>query len=392
MAASPEPKSIIPMFLESPPDTVSAYQGIGLKIPRDLLLLTAEQFKARNDVDAEDPMCLLIQKLQDRVDSYTEAAGLKKPRLRPTPLECFAAMRLDIFEYLKTTIDEVIKPQKQVTVKSTTAALADIDAGLPGDARIIPVGTGSPMSIFGLPDEEISWDDFTHAISGRQKDSWRQAIANVVNSSVRGINVDNSQVILSKDESTSYRLIMTTATRYFDGTQEFSLYFVETLYRQEYGDANTTMLLKGLELVCRYRFMFLEQDSKFTSNNILITRPDRLIDIASELLRELNLIRRDSLNAGLDEPTVWSKFIDWSVLLEVAKTFEPVEADMRQLISRIFRAGDKTEQLVGLRRDLADKLSQLAGATLSPNSQLIDSMAQKLQSLVHRPDLAGNRI
>jgi hypothetical protein len=146
-------------------------------------------------------------------------------------------------------------------------------------------------------------------------------------------------------------------------------------------------LLKGLELVCRYRFMFLERDSKFTANNILITRPDGLGNIASELLRELNLMRRDSLNAGLDQPAVWSKFVDWSVLLVVAKTYEPIEHDIRQLISRIFRTAHQSEQLADLRQQLSDKLAQLADSTRPPNTQLIESMAQMLQSLVHKPDL-----
>jgi hypothetical protein len=165
---------------------------------------------------------------------------------------------------------------------------------------------------------------------------------------------------------------LTTATRYFDDTQEVNLYFVESLYRQEYGDADTTILLKGLELVCRYRFMFLEKDSKFTTNNILITRVDRLAYIASELLRELNLMNRDSLNAGLDQPTVWSKFIDWNVLLEVANNFEPIEQEIRQVISRILSSPDKPNQFPELRRQLSNAVAKLAEATRPANTKLID--------------------
>src|SRR5271166_5224044 len=110
---------------------------------------------------------------------------------------------------------------------------------------------------------------------------WRGAITSVVISSLQGpgINVDNSQIILSSDESRSYRLILTTATKYFDNSREFNLYFVEALKREEYGDRNTTLLLKGLELVCRYRFLFLERDSKFSADNVLITRAERLPEI-----------------------------------------------------------------------------------------------------------------
>ncbi len=168
-------------------------------------------------------------------------------------------IRLAIFTYLKTTVEAVVKPQKQITIKSTGAALAAIESELPADARLIPIG-GSPMSIFGLSDDERTWDAFLQATRGPHKDSWREAITSVITSSLAGINVDNSQVILSADESTTYRIVLTTATKYWNDIREFNLYFVETLQKEEYGDKSTTLMLKGLEVVCRYRFMFLETD------------------------------------------------------------------------------------------------------------------------------------
>ena len=56
---------------------------------------------------------------------------------------------------------------------------------------------------------------------------------------------------------------MTTATRYYNDTQELNVYFVERWRGDEYGDQDTTLLLKGLHIVCRYRFLFLEVGSKF---------------------------------------------------------------------------------------------------------------------------------
>ena len=382
MRASPESKRIIPMYLESPPDTVSGYQGVGLNIPRDLLQLSIEEFAARSDVHSDDPMCILIQELQEKVDKYTEQAGLERNHNKPNPVESFRYMRLEIFRYLKNTVEAVLKPQKQITIKSTGATFRNGDADLPSNATLTPVGTGNPMSIFGLPDEEMTWDKFLQSISGRQKDSWRTAIAIVVTSSLQGINVDNSQVILSHDESRSYRVILTSATRYFDDSQEFNLYFVEALQREEYGDRSTTLLLKGLELVCRYRFLFLESDSKFSSDNILITRAERLPEMAIELLRELNFMRKDSLNAGLDQPSVWANFVDWSVIHQMASDYEPAEQSIRKLISDILKVRDKQDQLVPLRQELSNAVRKLAAVTEPQNCVLIKAMSQKLQSLV----------
>jgi hypothetical protein len=381
------------MYLGSPPETVAGFQGVGLNIAPELLQLTAEQFAARNDVRKDDPMCLLIQQLQDKVDRYREEAGYERNHNNPEPVACFRAMRMEIFGYLKTTVEAVLKPQKQITVKTTGAAFHDGGGDLPMDARLVPIGTGT-MSIFGLLDEETTWEQFLQSTTrSKQKDSWRQAIASVVTSSLQGLNVDNSQIILSEDESRSYRLILTTATRYFDDSVEFNLYFVEALQRGEYGNKDTTLLLKGLELICRYRFMFLEKDSKFSSDNILITRADRLPSMAAELLRELNLMNKDSQNAGLDDPTVWSRYVDWSVIHQMASSYIPVEQSIRDLIGQILEARDKPDRLEALGQQLSSAVRKLADATEPHNTLLIKTMAQKLQSMVDplspRPEEGG---
>jgi hypothetical protein len=59
-------------------------------------------------------------------------------------------MKTDIFTYLKTTVEETLKPQKQITIRATRAALEKSDGNLPGDALIKPIGAGGSMAIFGL--------------------------------------------------------------------------------------------------------------------------------------------------------------------------------------------------------------------------------------------------
>jgi hypothetical protein len=384
MRVSSEPKRIIPVYLDSPPDTVSAYEGIGLNIPRELLQLTTEQFAARKDITAEEPMCRLIEELQDRVDGYRQAAGFEKTRNRVAPEQVFHRIRVNIFRYLKTTVDIVQQPQKQITISCAGTCFRENDADLPKQAKLVPLGVGT-MGIFGLLDEETTWEKFLSSVSGPQKEAWRDAITSVVTSSLRGMNIDNSQIILSSDETSTYRLVLSSATKFFDNSREFNLFFVESLNRQEYGDRSTTLLLKGLELVCRYRFMFLERDSKFSADNLLITRPDRLPTLAGELVRELNLMRKDSLNAGLDQPAVWANFVDWSNIHEMAKEYEPAEETIRTLIDKVLQSGNTPEALKALQQQLSDAVRQLAMATEPQNTLLIKSMAQKLETLISTP-------
>ena len=376
-------REIVPIYLDSLPATANEFQGCSLKISPELLQLSIEEFSARNQVSDGDAMCALVDRLQQMAGKIKEEAGYATvtPHEKHDPVACVQGIRLAIFSYLKTTVEAILKPQKQITLKSTGAALETSEADLPADARLIPIG-GSPMSIFGLSDEERTWEKFLQAATGPHKDSWREAITSVITSSLAGINVDNSQVILSADESKTYRIVLTTATKYWNDIREFNLYFVETLQKEEYGDKNTTLMLKGLEVVCRYRFMFLETDSQFSANNLLALRDERLVEIAAKLLRELNLMRKESANAGLDQPAFWRQFVDWPLILEMGQAFRPKEATIREIIGQILQAKDRKDLFTPLRERLSKAVCELEDVTRPHNTSLIEAMAKKLQLLV----------
>jgi hypothetical protein len=52
-------------------------------------------------------------------------------------------------------------------------------------------------------------------------------------------------LILSTDESKVYRIVLAAATRRWNDSQEFNLYFVETYQDEDFGDKATTLILKG---------------------------------------------------------------------------------------------------------------------------------------------------
>jgi TIR domain len=377
-------RRIVPLFLEEPPSTVADFQGCSLKIPADMLQLTVEEFTCRNVITEDDPICKLVQELQDEVARIKEEAHYPRTpaREKHDPVSCVTKMRLAIFSYLKTTVEAVLKPQKQITIKSTGAALEASETDLPGDAKLVPMG-GSPMTIFGLGDEEITWERFLHLTDGQYRDSWREAITSVILSSqAERINVDNSQVIVSSNGSTTYRIVLTTATKYWDDRREFNLYFVESLRREDYGDKDTTMILKGLELACRYRFLFLEGRSQFSANNINATRYERLPDLAARLLKEMNLQKKEAADAGIDQAYVWSQFVDWSLLQQMIDAYRPREQSVRELIGKVLNAKDQMNTLAMLRGELSKVVGELEDATREPNASLIAAMSKKLLALV----------
>lgn len=377
-------RRIVPVFLESLPHAAPEYEGVSLKISRELLQLSVEEFTSRNEIADDDPVCMFVGDLQEEAEKIKEEAGFSRAPLRDRrdPVKCVKNVRLAIFLYLKTTVERVLKPQKEITIRTTGFALESTEADLPRDAKLIPV-SGNPMSIFGLGDEVITWERFLQLTSGPHRDSWREAISSVVRSSrAERIDVDNCQIVPSSDESKIYRIVLTTATKYWDDNREFNLYFVETYQEEEYGNKDTTLTLKGLEAVCRFRFMFLEAASEFSANSILATRDDRFPEMAATLLRELNLMKTKSGRAGLDKPGFWSQFGGWPILLEIRNTFQLKQGLIRELLGRVLNKKCNKDSLATLRQELSKEIGELEDATRKQNAVLIEAMATKLLALV----------
>jgi hypothetical protein len=380
----------VALYLDSPPAISADEQGISLGLGRDKLELSYEQFESQLAIQTDDPICSLLDKWQEVVGHIIEGSGFPKPSRRPEQeaAVCVRNLKLAIFRYLKGTVDTVVKPQKQITIRAKGSALEQTSDSLPPDAQIVPMGAGRSLEIFGLADKTFTWQEFLAATAdSRFRDSWREAITTVVMSSFPDrVNVDNSQIILSSDEVKAYRVILTTATRYYDDYRDFSVYFVEILNRSEYGDEATSYLLKGLELVCRFRFAFLETDSEFSSQNVLIGNIERLPGVAAKLLTELNLLRKDAREAGMDDPKIWRNFVTWDHINKMATEYRPREMKVREIVSKIVAAKGQAAVLTPLRQELSEVLKELENGIRPENALLMREMARKLEAMVLEAD------
>jgi hypothetical protein len=132
--------------------------------------------------------------------------------------------------------------------------------------------------------------------------------------------------------------------------------------------------------------MFLETDSEFAHYNIRVMPPERVALMASHLVKELNLLRKDSLDAGLDQPNVWSKFVSWEVIQKMSDTYRPKEAQLRATISRMADAKAHPELITPLQQELSEILKDLEDAARPLNTLLIKQMGAKLQEMTGAND------
>jgi len=138
--------------------------------------------------------------------------------------------------------------------------------------------------------------------------------------------------------------------------------------------------------VCRFRFMFLEEDSEFSYRNMLVMPVERVPEVVSRLQKELNLLRKDSRDAGLDEPHIWRQFVSWDQIEKMAAAYRPNEIQLRATIARILEAKGQEDKILPLRQEIADVLKSLTVAIRPGNSLLLQEMAKALQELATKVD------
>jgi hypothetical protein len=112
-------------------------------------------------------------------------------------------------------------------------------------------------------------------------------------------------VISTMQKDIAYRLFVSRVVTYVSKRMEVHIYVVE-IKSKEYGDKETSQLLKAVSVGLRFRFLVLEQDSEFTPQNLgfPIMTLDVLKPKVAELLSQMNLILRDANQAGLQNPQI----------------------------------------------------------------------------------------
>ena len=118
-----------------------------IDISRATLSLTLDEYEDRlQSVDFDHPTVRFLREFQSLVDDLHEKYyGVRIPQAsdqRDLP-SLVKRMQLAIFSHMKTTPEMTLKPQKQITIRTSDAALKADGGGLPDDAMIIPVGTGN---------------------------------------------------------------------------------------------------------------------------------------------------------------------------------------------------------------------------------------------------------
>jgi hypothetical protein len=376
---APVTRRIITFYRDTPPEAAAGLKGVRFGMDKPTLQLSAEEYaKLLKDIDLHHPIAAFLEELESDANAMRAAISLPPDEdyNDGRRLEHSRSFLVKIFTELRKAIDSEYTPQKKLLIK-VSEKLGDESIDLPGSANLVPEGNGT-MAIFGLPEREIRWEDFYRTAKTKYKNSWKDAIETVAVSSLGENNVDNSQLIISHTGSEVYRVMLSRAILFLDGRREFHLYFVEITRRNDFGNKDSTRLLRALGLCCRFRFMFFERESEFSPEALMLAKDD-IKEWARKLIRELNLMKRDAQEADLDGASGWRFMVDPKELLEMNADYAPIEAKMYAASQQILASGDPVP--AAAQTALIDAVTDLKGKFYARNAQLIRELGAAVSGL-----------
>jgi hypothetical protein len=296
---------------------------ITLDVDPKTLEKSEKEFESGLVIADEDPIVLWMGQLLKTVGG----GNLKDRRdILDSYKRIVTALKLKVFAEFKRRPKSVLRPQKQLMVRYSHDEKDPVQS-LRDTATITM--RGQATAVFGMRGElekaELPWRQFTELLNTNAELGrfWTGTLERLL-ISAHDLDVDNSQIIASYDQRVLYRVILTTSTTYYNKTMETNIYFVELYRRRDYGNPATSLLLKGLQIVCRFRFLFLEKQSQFHCINVSLADAPTVRSIAARIVAELDILTSDAFQANLQQPSAWTTFVDEDALYAMGKAWEPL--------------------------------------------------------------------
>lgn len=356
----------------------------------------SEEDFARNLVVAEyDPVLMWFGQLFQAITG--EDLDQRQDK-RDTFVKIIKTFKRKIFSEFKGRPKSLHQPQKKLVIRYDSQAEEQPPQLLSENATV--TFSGGAGSIFGnnklVDDRPIKWADFCSYVRDQPfAQFWTGALIRVLlpGGGGDGINLDQDQLVPSYDREKLYRLVLTSSTTYYNESVAANIYLIELYKRDGYGDKKTTRLIHALQLVTRFRFLFLEDESEFYYLNIEIPGKKSLKQIAIDIATELALLDNDTVEAGLTSPADWTDILSATQMRKMSESWQPLTARLAEVCAAAMdttlpqaanpsggaaSTGLASMSTTQLRHALAETLHKIKEEMYPINSEVIAAIAKKL--------------
>lgn len=374
------------------PDQLKGNLHVTLEVADHELIKSGEDYFKTLAIARDDRVLRLFEELhQVLTGSSVSENRTELERM----IERVKEFKRDVFGVYKNRIRDTKKLEKQMILRYPSKDIAGPGGKLKESVSYRLLGGAG--TIFGMsdnPENDRQWCDHfvEHADSQQHGRMWVQTIQRLLRlGMVGGVEgLSHALIILGQDGLTLYRPVLTTLSIFNNDEREASIYFIEIKKRVGHGDPGTTKLLDGIDAICRFRFLFLEEDSPYSPLN---AHPSAELEdarrFADELMSEIYYIENDLTAAGLDKPASWARYVSPESIRTMTAVWFPLReklfADCLNVI-----ACQGGEDLKGLMRSLSATLTETRERLLPHNSELLSRLTASLGAIALDSPGLGN--
>ena len=374
---------------DAPPKPEQGRLYIKLDSNEASIFASTEDYKAKLKIEEDDPFLLFFGDIYRAIRGFDLSTKQQDQQRLANKVR---DLRIAIFSKFKTRPRLIERPQGRIIASWMQDADSYQQGRLPDDTNFRLMGGAS--RVFGMPGDiegkDLKWISFIERLKATPTSKLQIHTLHscLVSASDAGaVDRTGDGLLPTPDYQQVFRLVLNTCTTYYDGRIEVNLGLVEVKLRPDVGNEETTTLLKGLRIVCRFRSLFLERDSELNFINFEFGRPENVLEKARRLGSELDAIVCDCAEAKLDDPARWLRFVDAKDLQEMNAVWHPLNEQLINLCDEILSITDVSKILaIGHRISLV--LQDIVRKTPKYNAALLKSMAQKLVDFSLAPTAA----
>ena len=296
------------------PDTMHDIQGVSIGGDEVYKVLkTKIESGSEPVVDEGHPVFKLLARLSDLVMQTLGTGNGRASKTTRIAKQASALYRI-IHEYLQGRVSSETYPERKLIIRTSTRPdfgrdgidLTRSSVELIGDfAEILNVAMGQTIG------REFSWLEFGEKIPPELRANCVAGIQQLATTVLKG-GGDNYHVVTTVPRDKSFRLFVSKVVTYVSQKTEIHIYVVQ-MRTKEYGDPESTRLLKSISVGLRFRSLVLEEESPFRPEKLghpVVTAADLKTKV-SEMLGQMDLILREAVEADLSDPAllilIWGK-------------------------------------------------------------------------------------
>lgn len=165
-------------------------------------------------------------------------------------------------EYLQNRVSLETFPERKIVIRADTPVRVASGCVDLSSTKVELIGAS--FQIFGFAEErsrEFSWDEFVRKMPTDMGGTWGEGIKALIAGTLHN-SEDNYHVVSNTRGDDAYRLFVARIVTFVSQKTEIHIYIVKMVIRH-YGDRLTSRLLSAVSIGLQFRFLFLEDKSKF---------------------------------------------------------------------------------------------------------------------------------